>query len=181
MILNAEQSCLLVVDVQKKLTPLVRDYKTLIENCQWMIKLARELDVDVLVSEHYPQGLGNTVDGLLTLINPDEVIDKVHFSCASDTTCMNRINALDKTQVVIIGIEAHVCILQTAIELHQKGKQVFVVEDSVSSRHLTDYQSGIARMRQVGIQILTKEMVFFEWLHLAGTAKFKALAKSFIA
>lgn len=180
MLLNSQQSCILVIDVQQKLTPLVQDSERLISNCQWVMRLAREMDIDVLVSEHYPQGLGNSVTEILQYTNPDEIIDKVHFSCAADLNCMARINALSRPQVVLVGIESHVCVLQTAVELHGKGKQVFVVEDAVSSRSINDHQKAMARMRQTGIEIITKEMLFFEWMHQAGTAQFKALAKEFI-
>ena len=180
MLIDAEKSCFLLVDVQEKLTPLVNEPEVLTDNCLWLLKLAREMDIPLLVTEQYPRGLGHTLEPLKALMIEEDAIDKVHFSCAADSSCLSRIDSLHREQVIIAGIETHVCILQTALELHDTGKQVFVVEDAVSARHEADHRRGLARMQAHGIQLVTKEMVFFEWLRQAGTPRFKVLSKAFM-
>ena len=180
MLINAEKSCLLLVDVQEKLAPMVHQAQTMIDNCLWLLKLAREVDIPLLVTEQYPRGLGQTLSSLKSMMIEEDAIDKVHFSCAADGSCMSRLDDLGRSQVIIAGIETHVCILQTAIELVERGKQVFVVVDAVSARGDLDHQTGLARMRSHGIELVTKEMVFFEWLRQAGTPRFKVLSQAFM-
>lgn len=177
MLIEKDTSCLLLVDVQEKLTPLVQNHQKLIQNCEWLLFAAKELAVPIIVSEQYPKGLGHTVTSLKTFITKPH-LEKTHFSCASDTACLQEINQTNAKQIIIIGIESHVCVLQTAIELQMRDKQVFVVADAVSSRNKMDYEMALERMRALGIQIVTKEMVVFEWLHQAGTEKFKSLSKA---
>lgn len=143
------------------------------------MQLAKEMAVPVLISEQYPQGLGHTVKTLAWNVDKDNVMTKVHFSCADDADCLKKINEQERHQIVIIGIETHVCVLQTAVQLQYLGKQVYVVGDAVGSRDESDYRFGLERMRSAGVQIVSKEMVFFEWLRQAGTARFKALSKQF--
>lgn len=179
MLLEKESSCLLVIDIQEKLTPWVRNSAQLVERCQWLIRLAKELAVPQLLSEQYPKGLGETVEPLKTLL-AQEAISKVHFSSFCEPAFKKQLLALNKKQLVLIGIEAHVCVLQTALDLQRSGHEVFVVVDAISSRAELDYHYALKRMKQAGIQLLTSEMVFFEWIRQAGTPEFKALSKAFL-
>lgn len=179
-LLRAHSSCLLMVDVQEKLVPKVRDPEQLVANCAWLLEVAAVLDVPVLISEQYPAGLGPTVANLRAIAPQHAWMEKVHFSCAEAPNCRARIDAVGRTQLVLAGIEAHVCVLQTALGLSHSGKDVFVVADAVSSRHSLDANMGLDRMRAAGVQIVTKEMVLFEWAHQAATAQFKALSNKFL-
>jgi nicotinamidase-related amidase len=145
-----------------------------------MMRLAQRLQVPVLVSEQYVKGLGATIKELKELAPAENFMEKVHFSCAADPTCMAKINLAEKNQVVLMGIESHVCVLQTAIGLLGQGKQVFVVADAVGSRDPHDAELARARLRQLGIQVISKEMAFFEWVHQAGTPEFKQLSQEFL-
>ncbi len=180
MLLNAQHSCLLLIDVQEKLIPKIMEHEQLVANCRWLLQLAKRLNVPILGSEQYPKGLGHTVAELHELVPTDAWLEKVHFSCASDDGCLKRIDQLKRKQIVIAGIEAHVCVLQTAMELQAHNKQVFVVVDAVSSRHALDKKTALKRMSAAGIQPVTKEMVFFEWVHQAGTPEFKKLSQEFL-
>ncbi len=180
MLLQKDQSCFLLIDVQEKLTPKVLDSEKLIANCRWLLQVAQRLNVPTLVSEQYPKGLGHTVSTLQELFDTKKVAEKVHFSCAADAGCLQEINKLQRVQIVIAGIETHVCVMQTAIELKNHGKQVFIVADAVSSRHQQDADLALQRMRDAGIKIITKEMVLFEWLRQAGTAEFKQMSQEFL-
>jgi nicotinamidase-related amidase len=179
MLLEKEQSALMLIDVQEKLTPHVLQSEKMVARCQWLMELATELSIPMVVSEQYPQGLGKTVSTLRALVPSDAPIEKVHFSCWPEPAIKMHLNALNKNQLVLIGIETHVCVLQTALDLLEAGKEVFVVVDAVSSRYEIDYKYGLKRMKQAGAELVTAEMVFFEWLHKAGTPEFKALSKRF--
>lgn len=180
MLMQSQQSALLVVDVQQKLTPHVFEQQQLVDNCSWLMQVAREISVPILVSEQYPKGLGRTVDALQVHANEGEYLSKIHFSCAADEHCCKAIDALGKQQIIIVGIEAHVCVLQTALDLHQKHYHVYVVADAISSRSASDKHAAISRMTHAGVNIVTKEMVFFEWCHQAGTQQFKQLSQRFM-
>jgi nicotinamidase-related amidase len=180
MLLDKNESILLLIDVQEKLVPAVLKSKSLIAQCEWMLRLAKKMEVPILVSEQYPKGLGATVSPLNSYIHQQECIDKVAFSCMSDETYVEHLQKFHKKQTILIGIEAHVCVMQTALELKQHDFDVFVVVNAVSSRSELDYKYGLKRMRQEGVHLVTAEMVFFEWLKKAGTPQFKELSKEFL-
>lgn len=180
MLLTLQQSCLLIVDVQEKLTPLILNHETVVENCHWLMRLAHELEVPIHLSEQYPEGLGRTVEPLLSEASDAVYSSKIFFSCASDSECLEKINNAGHQDIIIAGIETHVCIMQTAIELQALDKNVFVVVDAVSARHDIDHRYGLKRMKAAGVTLITHEMVFFEWLRQAGTPRFKQLSKEFL-
>lgn len=180
MLLNKEESLLLLVDVQEKLVPAVLHSDAFIARCEWVLKLANKMKVPILTSEQYPQGLGSTVEQLRSYYGENECIEKVHFSCMQQPDYVQRLNRFKKNQLIVIGIEAHVCVLQTAMEMKGAGFDVFVVVDAVSSRNELDLKYGLKRMKQEGIHLITAEMVFFEWIRHAGTPEFKALSKEFL-
>ena len=107
-------------------------------------------------------------------------MDKVHFSCYRESSFVHHWQSIDRKQVVIAGIETHVCVMQTAMDMNSSGFDVFVVVDAVSSRHEVDHKYGLKRMKQAGIHLVTAEMVFFEWVGQAGTPEFKALSQSYL-
>jgi nicotinamidase-related amidase len=136
--------------------------------------------VPYLVAEQYPQGLGSTLQALQPIVPNNNVVKKVHFSCWREPLFQNALQALNKKQVVLMGIETHVCVLQTAFDLQTAGYHVFVVIDAVGSRHEMDYKYALKRMKQAGIELVTSEMVFFEWVEKAATPEFKMLSKAFL-
>lgn len=176
MMLIREHCCLLLIDVQEKLTPLVHQSQALIDRCQWLMALANASEVPCLVSEQYPQGLGKT----LSVLQHTDAIEKIHFSCWQKPLFQQRLQNLAKKQIVLIGIETHVCVLQTAMDLLAAGYQVFVVVDAVSSRYELDHNYALKRMENAGIALITHEMVFFEWIRQAGTPEFKRLSQQFL-
>jgi nicotinamidase-related amidase len=179
MLLRAEASALLIVDVQSRLLPAIQDGERVLQNCTWLVRIAQELSVPVAVSEQYPQGLGPTVATLRDLVAPESVVQKVHFSCVAEG-CLARLPSYAREQFVVAGTETHVCVLHTCLDLLTEGKQVFVVADAVGSRNLTDRELALARLRQNGAQIVSREMVAFEWLRRAGTELFRRINRDFI-
>lgn len=180
MLLKKDHSCLILVDVQEKLAPLVLSPDALIDRCHWLMRLANELQVPMLVSEQYPKGLGHTTETLQPLYAGTKAIEKVSFSCWQEPDFQHALRGLNKNQVILIGMETHVCVLQTALDLIEADYEVFIVVDAVSSRHEQDYRYGLKRMKQCGAELVTSEMVFFEWIGQAGTPEFKALSKSYL-
>ena len=180
MLMKAATSCLLVVDIQERLVPAVHEADRLIAHSTWLIRIAQLLGIPIQVSEQYPKGLGHTVEAIRTLLPTEAFMEKLHFSCAADRDCMRRIDALSREQIVIIGIEAHVCVLQTALDLQLAGKRVYLVADAVSSRSPHDAALALERMRMAGVQIVSREMVVFEWLHQAGTEPFRQVSRDFL-
>ena len=179
MLIRADKSVLLIVDVQDKLATLIHEPRRLVENCVWLVKAAQRLGIPVVASEQYPQGLGSTVLELKELIPQDMVGAKVHFSCSA-AGCLDHLPELGREQIIICGIEAHVCVLQSALDYLRTGSKVFVVSDAISSRDPMECELAQERMRQHGIQIVSKEMVLFEWLRLAGSPLFKEISAEFL-
>jgi len=179
MLIKAEDSGLLVVDVQDKLLHHVHGWQALLQNVIWLVRVARRIGVPVMATEQYPKGLGHTALELARELPEGAVGEKVHFSCAS-AQCLPGLPGSDRSQVVICGMESHVCVMQTAIELKEAGKEVFVVGDSVGSRSPSDKVFALDRMRDHGIEIVSREMVAFEWLRKAGTPIFKEISLEFL-
>lgn len=181
MVMQQSASGLVLVDVQEKLTPYVMQSDQLISRCAWLLRLAKTLHVPTLVCEQYPKGLGKTVSSLSAAVAEYAPIEKVHFSCYQHDLFIHEWRSLGKKQMIIAGIETHVCVLQTALDvIDQTDDEVFVVVDAVSSRNELDHRYGLKRMQQAGIQLVTSEMVFFEWVKQAGTPEFKALTETFL-
>ena len=180
MLLNKDQSGFLLVDVQEKLTPYVLHSEELIKRCEWLVRLAHDLEVPVIVSEQYPKGLGKTVEPLRSLSLNEPCVEKVDFSCYREPSFVDSWESINRKQVVIAGIETHVCVMQTALDMNDAGLDVFVVVNAVSSRHEDDHRYALKRMKQSGIHLVTAEMVFFEWIGKAGTPEFKALSQSYL-
>jgi nicotinamidase-related amidase len=179
MLIRAERSTLLIVDVQEKLLPHMHDAEQLLKSCLWLVQVARRMEVPMLASEQYPQGLGPTVAPLREALGAGPVVAKLSFSCAAEPGFM-ELQALARPQVVVAGIESHVCVLQTALELCALGKQVFVVADAVSSRTPANRELALSRMREDGVRVVSREMVAFEWLQRAGTPLFREVNRQFL-
>jgi len=180
MLLKKEDSLLLIVDVQEKLLPAILNTKPLLSRIEWLSRLAKKMNVPILVSEQYTKGLGGTTAQLHPYYENNNCIEKIHFSCMQEPAYTKRLRDINKNQFVIVGIEAHVCVLQTAMDMKSAGLDVYVVVDAVGSRNELDLKYGLKRMKQDGIHLITAEMVFFEWQKQAGTPEFKALSKEFL-
>ena len=180
MLIEANKSALLVIDVQEKLLPGVFDNEMLVNSCEWLMGGAQLMDVPVLGSEQYPQGVGPTIGTLRDMLPAEDFVGKTHFSCADAPEVNARIEALDREQIVICGMEAHVCVMQTALRLQAQGKQVYVVSDAISARNPNDTAAAIERMREEGVKMVTREMVGFEWIGRSDAPQFKDFSKKFL-
>lgn len=173
MLLQARESVLLIVDVQQRLLPAVKGGDRAVERIRLLMQAAAKLDVPILVTEHYSKGLGHSVERVLELAPEDSVIEKISFSALREPEFAQRLSRLERSRMVVCGCETHVCVLQTAMELAEKGYHTSVVADAVGSRRLEDKDAALARMRANGLDIPTSEMVVFEWLERGGTDAFR--------
>lgn len=180
MMIDAQHSALLLIDTQEKLLSGIHQREQFVDNCRWLLEVAQLVEIPILASEQYPQGVGPTTDVLRQHLNDDKVFGKTHFSCVQAPEVYPQLQKTDAKQWVLCGMEAHVCVLQTALDLHARGHQVFVVADAISSRRASDVELAITRMREEGIHIVSREMVAFEWLQRADTPQFKAFSKGFL-
>lgn len=180
MLLEQSQSCLFLVDVQEKLSPYVLHSESIVSRCHWLLRLAREMNVPIVGSEQYPKGLGETVDPLKNYLDAESCVEKIHFSSFQEPSFKSLCQNTNKQQFILAGIETHVCVLQSALEMSEAGFDVFVVVDAVSSRNKVDHECGLKRMQQNGIHLVSAEMIFFEWLRQAGMPEFKRLSKAFL-
>jgi nicotinamidase-related amidase len=180
MLIQAEQSILLIIDVQGNLAQVIDQGQQAVARVQWLAEIATELAVPRLITEQYPRGLGHTVAELEHLVAAATVIEKSHFSALQEPSFVTTLAAYKRQQVVICGMETHVCVLQTAVELQQAGYPVFLVEDACGSRRASDKRAGLQRLSNLGIQCVTSEMVAFEWLHNSATETFKRISKKWL-
>lgn len=175
--LTPENTCLIVVDIQEKLLHVMDSSARVVQNTAVLIQIARTLNIPILWCQQYPKALGPTVEELSSLLDGQTPIDKFSFSCAGDEQFQRRIDELKPQTAILCGIESHVCVFQTALDLIQKGLYVHVIGDAVSSRTPENCQVGIDRMKSAGAVISSTEMLLFELLRTAKHDKFKELAK----
>jgi nicotinamidase-related amidase len=175
-LLSREGTALIVIDVQEKLYPHVLGKEAMLKNIVKLVTFAQRLSIPVVLTEQYPKGLGATVGGLKSALGNYNPIEKTAFSafgCPEFDVVLKRLGA--KT-LAIVGIEAHVCVCQTALDAIHRGYKVAVAPDAISSRTTADKDAGIEKMRASGVMINTTEMVIFDILERAGTPEFKEIA-----
>ncbi len=177
-IANTALSQLVIIDMQVKLAPAmqVEAMQIVLKNAGILVQAAQLLQVPIIITEQYPQGLGETMSELTQYLSQIKPIEKTVFSACKEPKFAQQ-SVREKSQIVLAGMEAHICALQSALDLVQTGKQVFVVEDAVVSRNPANKANAIARMRDAGCIITNTESVVFEWLGKAEGDVFKAIAK----
>lgn len=177
MLIAAERSVLVMVDAQERLLAAMADQETVVQRLGVLLKAAKETGVPVIASEQYPRGLGHTIPALTELLPEGATVaEKTVFGCLEEPAFTEPFRALDRKQVILTGVEAHVCVLQTAAQLIEAGHEVYVVADAVSSRVPLSAERALTRMAGWGANIVTTEMVAFEWVRRAGTPSFKVIS-----
>lgn len=177
--MNREKSVLLIIDVQARLAPAIHEGQQVIDNCIWLAGVAQRVAVPTVVTEHWPQKIGGTVETVKAATVDACYVSKECFSAESDGA-LKGTAIEERRQVIVCGTEAHVCVQQTALELRWSGKEVFIVADACGSRDPANRDLAYARMRSHGIEIVSREMVAFEWLQRGGTEMFSDVMKRFI-
>ncbi len=174
--INVKGALLVVIDVQERLMPVIHKGETVLKNINTLVKGAEILELDTVITEQYPKGLGSTVSGLL-YPKGTEVFEKETFSCLLQTDLLQKIKKMQKTDLILCGVEAHICVLKTALDALKQGFKVHIVADAVSSRTPEENQLGLDRIKQDGGYIVSLEMILFMLMDRAGTDTFKAISK----
>lgn len=172
--LKVEDTALLVVDLQEKLLPKIINSDDVARNATFMVKAAKTLGVPVLATEQYPKGLGATVEPLRSLI--EKVWEKQSFSAVREGGVLDFLKSDARIKVVLVGIEAHICVMQTVLDLLNQGFHVFICVDAVSSRYAIDVKIALKRMQQAGAVLVTSETCVYELLETAANPVFKEIS-----
>jgi nicotinamidase-related amidase len=182
-LLDRGTALLCVVDIQERLAAAMPDREPVIEAARKLILAARRLAVPVVVTEQYPRGIGPTGSSIVEALGDDYLpIEKLHFSCCQDTGFAARLGEATRMgdrQVILCGMEAHVCLLQTCLDLLDDGYQVFVIADAVCSRNAEHKRLALEQMRQAGATVTCVEAAVYQMLGVAGTPEFKDLLPLF--
>ena len=175
--LDSSRAMVLVIDVQEKLTPLIRNHERVVSSVREVLDGTRPFNLPVLATEQYPRGIGPTVPAIREALRNchAEVIEKSTFSAWAEDSVHQAMLAIDRPQVVLVGIEAHVCVQQTALDLASRDFDVYVCADAIGSRGRIDYECALARMRQAGVWVTTVESVLFELCGRCDTPQFKSM------
>jgi nicotinamidase-related amidase len=175
--LEANACALVVVDIQEKLLPPIFNHEALVKNSQLLIRLAKILELPIMVTTQYSKGLGATVPEIASLLPDVPAIDKMEFGCFGSEPFRSRLKALpgDRNTVLLCGMEAHICVMQSALGALNEGYLVHVASDAVGSRAEWNWKIGLERMKSAGAVISSTEMMMYELLRCSGTPQFKQL------
>jgi nicotinamidase-related amidase len=175
--LDRAQAVLLVIDVQQKLVPAMpqKVYKQTLRSIDFLVNSAHLLQVPVVATEQYTKGLGPTVPELATACR-DKVVEKVSFGCCGEPAFLDHLQQVGRKQVIVTGMEAHVCVWQTVLGLLGAGYQVHLVRDGIVARGKIDYLNALDLARQAGAVVTTAETVVFQLLQAATAPEFKAIS-----
>lgn len=172
--LKVENSLILMIDIQEKLvTATNADLEA--QNAKKLIETAKLLSIPTIVTEQYPKGLGETVSNIKEIFGKVQVFEKTAFSALNEPEILEAIEKTAQKQVILFGIELHICVYQTALELLERGYEVFVVKNASKSRQDYDFEVGIEILKSKGANITTVEIVLFELLKTAKHSKFKEI------
>ncbi|MBN2847881.1 MAG: hydrolase [Coriobacteriia bacterium] len=174
-LIDRTSAALVLIDAQERLADVMPHRDAVVNTMALLARAARVLGMPMVVTRQYPRGLGDTVPEIVEAVGPHEPVDKVAFDCAREPAFSHGLEALGRTQVIIAGMEAHICVTQTALSLGAGGYDVHVVADAVCSRRDADRDVALDRLRAAGVTVTTSESVIYEALGEAGTAEFRAL------
>ncbi|MFV0593181.1 MAG: isochorismatase family protein [Draconibacterium sp.] len=177
MRITKEDTAGLIIDIQERLYPAMNKKETLLKNCKILIEGLNHLNVPLMVTQQYTKGLGETLPEVKALIPGIEHFEKKDFSCFDVPEIRGKLISLNARNVIICGIESHVCVLQTAVDLKEAGLNPIVVMDCVSSRTAENFELAKERFRHEGILMTSYESILFELTRAAGTDEFKAISK----
>ncbi|MFZ5940980.1 MAG: hydrolase [Bacteroidota bacterium] len=177
MRIQVAESAALVIDIQERLFPHIAGHEQLLERVKILIAGMEILGVPVLVTEQYRKGLGETLPQISTMIRDFSPVEKMAFSCCDEPAFFSSLKESGRQKVIICGIETHVCVLQTTIDLFAAGYQPVVIADAVSSRNPLDREIALQRMSREGAIISTVESILFELARVSGTETFKAISR----
>jgi len=175
--LDRENTVLLIVDIQEKLAAVMKEKGKVVKNNLHLIELAKMIGMPVMVTEQYPKGLGMTVHEIREALPFYRPVEKMTFDCCGQPTFLEELKEHNKNNVVLTGMETHICVLQTCIGLLKGGINVHLVQDAICSRTKENWITGTEFMRDAGAVVTCTETVLFQLLKVAGTEEFKAVSR----
>ena len=175
MKLDIKSCCLLIIDLQERLLPHIFNKEKIKHNSNKLVELFIELNVPIIYTEQYPKGLGHTLKLMMPFLSEAKFVEKNVFACTEEPIFL-RCLIKTRPQIFLMGMEAHICILQTALDLIKSGKDVFIIEDAVVSRNILNKQNALNRLRDAGCIITNTESIIFEWLKTSENETFKKIA-----
>ena len=177
MRITKENTAALIIDIQERLVPAMFEKETLIKNCSTLIEGLAALNIQMVVTQQYTKGLGETAEEIKAVIPDFAFIEKRDFSCCDEPAVMEKLESLNTKNIIICGIESHVCVLQTAVDLKAAGYNPVVVMDCVSSRVQQSIELAKERFRHEGILMTSYESILFELTRSSEAPEFKAISK----
>ena len=174
--LKRDETAFLIIDIQERLMPVISDKEDVFSNVNKLVSGAGILGVPLIVTEQYPNGLGHICKEI-EMPDNQEVIEKTSFSCFLSNAVKMKLQQQKTRTLVLAGVEAHICVLKTALDALKNGFEVHVVADAVSSRRRFDKEIALERMKQSGAFIATTEMILFQLMDVAGNEKFKQISR----
>ena len=175
--LNKENTGLLIIDFQEKLIPVMGKKERVVENINKLVHLSKLFDFPVILTEQYPKWLGLTLPELVEILPQYKPISKLHFNCCDEDAFNNRLESEDLTNIIITGVESHICVFQTCLSILERGYNVHVPQDAVDSRTEENWHVGLDLMKQAGAVITSTETVTYQILKKTGTEEFKKMLK----
>lgn len=169
--------CLVVVDVQEKLFPVIYEKYTLLNNLSVLIKGFQLLELPIIITEQVPNKLGKTINDVSSLFNQIDAIAKLTFSCAGEPEFIKRLDQTGADKIILVGIESHVCVYQTALDLLKQKRKVEIIVDCISSRNLNNHNVAVEMMKVKGVSLNTVEMLLFSIQKSASGDTFRKLVK----
>lgn len=177
-LLTPDHCALIVIDIQEKLLPPIFEKERLVRNSQLLVRLARILSIPIVVTTQYSKGLGAVVPEITSLLPELKPLDKLEFGCFGNSEfCSNIATLKARNTLLLCGMEAHICVLQTAMGALNQGSSVHIAADAVSSRSELNWKLGLERMRDAGVVISSTEMMIYELLRKSGSPEFKEMLK----
>ncbi|MCK5281991.1 MAG: hydrolase [Nanoarchaeota archaeon] len=175
--INPKDSLLLIVDIQEKFRPVISGIDDIISNIAKLVRAFNLLKIPILVTEQYPKGLGSTVKEISHALDKFDYVEKVCFDCFEKKEFADLIKKKNVKNIIISGIESHVCIIQTALSALEKGFDVYAVADAISSRKKIDYEIALRRMEKEGVKLVSTEMIIFQMIEDAKDENFKEISR----
>lgn len=175
--LSSQEVVMVIVDIQERLAAVMSERQRVVDNCLHLIELARLQNIPIILNEQYPKGLGQTVVEIKEALQSYQPLEKVTFSCCGEDAFPEKLRNAGRNKIILVGMETHVCVLQTCIDLLKEGYIVHAVSDAICSRTQERYRTALEYMRDAGAVITCTETVLFQLLKKAGTEDFKTISK----
>ena len=174
--LNTQESVLIVIDVQGKLARVVAESEQVIRKIQQLVQGAKALEIPIILTNQVPEKLGDTIPEIADLLAGQHQVSRTSFSVFREVQVMSQLGSLGRKQVILCGVEAHICLFQSALDLLNAGHEVVIITDAMSSRHLSDKEVALQAVSAAGAQLRSVEMLLFELVRDARHPQFKTIA-----